>query len=117
VYRLYVDDKITADAFSERYRPLENRRNQLRDEIPRLQGELDFLKIQYLSSDEIVEEARDLYSRWDGLLPQEKRHIVETITERITIAKEEVEIHLCYLPNPVEMMARRQHSHRGSWPR
>jgi site-specific DNA recombinase len=114
VYRLYVDDKITADAFSERYRPLEDRRNQLRDEIPRLQGELDFLKIQYLSSDEIVEKARDLYSRWDGLLPEEKRHVVETITERITI-EDEVEIHLCYLPDPVEMMARRQHGHRGSW--
>ncbi len=98
VYRLYLDDKITPDGFGERYGPLEVRRNQIRNEIPRVQGELDFLKIQYLSSDEIVEEARDLYSRWDGLLADEKRRIVETITERVTIAKDEVEIHLCYLP-------------------
>ena len=50
---------------------------QLDDEIPRLEGEVDFLKIQNLSRDEVVEEARDLYSRWPELPKDDKRKVEE----------------------------------------
>ena len=100
VYRLYVDDQITGDGFNREYRPLEERLKALQDQIPRLQGEVDFLKVQYLSSDEILTEAKDLWTRWPTLAPEEKRQVVENITERVDIGKEEVAIHLCYLPSP-----------------
>ena len=60
---------------------------QLDDQIPTLQGELDFLKIQHLSQEEVISEATDLYTRWPALEHEEKRRIVENITQRITIGK------------------------------
>jgi len=83
----------------DQYRPLEERRKALEEEIPRLQGEVDFLKIEYLSSGQVISEARDLYSRWPELNFEEKRKIVENIVEKILIGKDEVQIDLCYLPS------------------
>jgi len=114
VYQAYVKDEISMQAFGRQYRPLEDRLNQLEDEVPRLQGEVDFLKIQYLSNDQILAEARDLYSRWPTLTFEEKRHILEHIAEKITIGKDDVTIDLCYLPSPSSSpeLAERQRNFR-----
>ena len=108
IYNLYIDDKITSDSFGIRYKPLEERLKQIKEKIPELQGEIDFLKIQYLSSDKILNEARDLYSRWPELVAEEKRKIVENITEKIIIGTEDVTINLCYLPSPPKVMTSKQ---------
>ena len=113
VYNLYINDKITPDGFAGRYSPLETRAKALDEEIPRHQAEIDFLKMQFLSSSEIVSEARNLYSRWSALAALEKRQIVETITERIVVADKEVAIHLQYLPSGNS--ANGQRNHRDSW--
>ena len=105
IMRLYLNDKITADGFGTQYHPLEERSKQLENELPKLQGELDFLKIKFISSDEILTEAKDLYSRWPSLEPEAKRKIIENITDKITIGKDDVTIDLCYLPSSSEMMA------------
>ncbi len=94
VYKLYVDDQISPDGFGRVYGPLENRLKQIDDELPRLQAEADVLKIQYLSRDEIFSEARDVYARWGDLAGEEKHRIVEAITERIVVGKDEVSITL-----------------------
>ena len=117
VYRAYVADEISVEGFGRTYRPLEDRQKQLEEQLPRLQGELDFLKIQYLSSDEILSEARDLYSRWPVFKAEEKRQIVENIVDRITVEKDEVAIDLCYLPSSSEIVAKRPRNLTGSWPR
>lgn len=117
VYKLYLDQTISSSGFGERYRPLEERIAQMQDQIPELQAEIDFLRIQYLSSDQVLQEARDLYARWPQLAFEDKRAIVENITEQITIGKDEVAINLCYLPTSSEMMADRQHNLMGSSPR
>ena len=98
VYELYMDGKITKDGFGERYQPLEERLSQLSDQIPRLQGEIDILKISYLSSDQILHEAKDVYGRWPHLDFEQKRKIVENITDKIIVGQGEIDIHLCYLP-------------------
>lgn len=117
LYELYLAGEIPKEGFGRKYRPLEERFKQLDDEIPELQGEVDFLKIQYLSSDEIVTEAKDLYTRWPGLPKEEKRKIVETITESIVIDSDEITINLNYLPPSPKVMASEQHNLRGSSPR
>jgi site-specific DNA recombinase len=99
-YRLYLDDEITSQGFGSRYKPMEQRLKQIGEQIPELQGEIDFLKIQYMSKDEILSEAKGLYSRWQQLDSDEKRKIVETITEKIIVGTEDVTINLCYLPSP-----------------
>ena len=116
VYRLYLEDQITPQGFGTRYKPLEERAGQIEEQLPEPQAEIDFLRIQYLSSDQILTEAQDLYSRWEDLSQEEKRKIVESITERIIVGESEVTIHLAYLPSASEVMAEGQRNFMDSWP-
>ncbi len=96
VMALYLDGQLSKAGFGERYRPLEEQRDAINDETPRLRGEIDFLRISRLSAGEMVKEAQDLYGNWDHLTPQEKRKIVEAIVERVTVGKGEIGIDLTF---------------------
>ena len=98
IYQLYMGDKISADAFGKMYTPLEERQKQIENEIPKLQSEIDLLKINNFSSAEIYSEAQDLESRWSTLTFDEQHQIVETITQDIQIKDNEVTIKFHYLP-------------------
>jgi site-specific DNA recombinase len=111
VYDLHINGQISAEGFSSRYKPLEDRLKQLDDEVPRLQAEIDFAKINYLSQDQVLSNARDLYSQWVNFSQEEKRQIVESVTERITLGKGEIDIKLAYLPS-AEDMAKGQQTHK-----
>ncbi|MBS1683214.1 MAG: recombinase family protein [Bacteroidetes bacterium] len=93
-----IGGELTKEAFLNHHKPLEDRVAQLNDQIPQLQGEIDFLKVQSLSSETVLSEAKDLYQRWPKMEYEEKRTIVEVITEAITIDKEDIRIKLSYLP-------------------
>lgn len=103
VYRLYLDDGIDSEGFKRINTPLQQRAEQLDDEIPRLAGELDFLKLSYLSSEEVISEGQSLYARWPALSVEDKRGIIENITERIIVDRNEVTLELAYLPSSKEM--------------
>lgn len=98
IYTLYIEDKISSDGFGKTYKPLEERAVQLDTEILELQAEIDYLKINNLSSAQILTEARSLHGRWPTLSREEQQRIVETITEKIIIGQDEVTIHFHYLP-------------------
>ena len=114
VYRLYQDDKVAPEAFNRFFLPLAEREKQLEADLPRLQAELDALKINQLSSEEVMAEASDLYGRWPKLSFDEKRRIVESITDRIVIGKEDVDISLCYLPVSEDMTKRHRMLYDGA---
>lgn len=97
IFELYLAGEIAKEGFGARQAPLENRIKEIDQELPRLKAEVDILKIGHLSQEEIVSEARDLYSRWSSLPPEERRRIVESITEKVVVADGEVDIHLLYL--------------------
>lgn len=113
LYDLYLADEIPKEGFGKKYHPLEERIKQIEDQIPEVQGEIDFLKIQYLSSDRTFSEAKDLYTRWTELVQEEKRNIVENITDNIVVGKDEIAINLCYLPSS-ELMVSEQRNVTGS---
>jgi len=124
IYKSYIEDEINSKDFGSLYRPKSERVSQIDDQIPELQGEIDFLKIQYLSSDQILNEAKDLYSRWPELTGTEKRRIIENITDTIIIGTDDIAINLCYLPqSPLsasassKLIASEQRNFRGSWQR
>lgn len=117
VYRLYINDRISPEGFDLRYRPMEAQLRQLDDQLPALQGELDFLKIQYLSSQEVIAEARNLYARWPDLTSDEKRTVVENIVQTVTVGKDEISIDLCYLPSHFEGATLGPRHETSSWPR
>jgi site-specific DNA recombinase len=103
-YQLYLDEEISKKGFGERYKPMEERLEQIDEQTLKLQAEITYLKVQYASSDEVLNEAKDLYSRWPTLERAEKRQIIENITEKVIIGEKEVTINLCYLPFFPEMM-------------
>jgi site-specific DNA recombinase len=101
VYRsnLYQQEKLDADGFSKLYTPLEERRKQLEAEIPRLEAEVDILKVSNLSAEEVASQASNLYDHWQTMQPEEKREIIEVITDKITI-------NLSYAPSCKDMANR-----------
>src|SRR5690606_24874765 len=97
VYRLYIDGTITSAGLGQRYRPREEREAALPSETPRLQGEIDALAMDLLSAETVIAEAQTLYQAWDTLTFEEKRVVLETVVERITIGERTVNIDLAYV--------------------
>ena len=98
LFRLHRVGQIATGDFGRYHRPLSERHKQLSTELPRLQAEVAVLKIKNLSSAEVVSEARNLWGRWSDMDFNERRSIVETITDRIVIGTDEVEVSLHDLP-------------------
>ena len=65
-----------------------------------------FLKVESIPSDQVMNDAIYLQESRPGLERPEKRKIVECITNKIVIAKEEITIDLCYLPSFKELSKR-----------
>jgi hypothetical protein len=53
---------------------------------------------------------RDLHSSWPQLAKEEKRQIVENITDKILVGNEDISIHLCYLPSSENMTKRERNA-------
>ena len=104
-----MDNELSKESFMEEFKPLEERLIQLQDTLPELQAEVDFLKIQVASSDVVLKEAKDLYDRWPTLPYENKRNIVETITDKIVVGKEDVSLSLSYLPSFPQNPVKSQH--------
>lgn len=106
LYQLYLANQLTAQSFGQRHRPIEERLKQIGDEVPRLQGEIDFLRINYLSSSQVVTEAQNLYSTWPTLPFEEKRRVIENVTEKIVVGDGNISLDLCYLPSSAELLSK-----------
>ncbi len=115
-YDLYQKEQIDGDGFAKFYQPLQERRKQLEAAIPRLEAELDILKVESLSAEEIALQAQNLHHRWQAMQPEEKRELIEIITKEIIIGKDEITINYCYAPSSKEM-AKRWRRERDSNPR
>jgi site-specific DNA recombinase len=115
-HRLYLDGQITGHGFGQFYKPAEERLNQLVAELPKLEAELDHMKVNAVSAEEVVAEARAMHARWPEMPVEAKRRIVESIVERITIGKGEIDITLAYLPSSEEMVQSQQALPRRSMP-
>jgi site-specific DNA recombinase len=107
-HRLYLDAGITVQGFREFYMPAEQRLNQLVAELPKLQAEVDVLRVNNLSADEVLSEAKALYDRWPKLPTEAKRKIAESIIEKIVIGDREIDITFSYLPSSEEMTKTQQ---------
>ncbi|MBX9839672.1 MAG: hypothetical protein K2X69_15310, partial [Silvanigrellaceae bacterium] len=94
--------ELSKEQFAEHSQPLNIRITQLDDSIPELQAEVDFLAIQMASTDVVLDEAKQLSNKWAEMPIEEKRAIVETITDSIVIRKEDIDIALCFLPSSSE---------------
>jgi site-specific DNA recombinase len=96
--KLRLDEELDKAAFAEQYKPREARLASLDEQLLRLEGNIDFRRIQVLSADTVLSEAKVLYDRWADMPFEQKRAIVETITSQITIGTEDIHIELAYSP-------------------
>jgi site-specific DNA recombinase len=101
---LYQDKQMDRVGFGRFFKPLEERTKQLEADIPRLHAEIDLSKVNNLSAEEIASEAQTLAHQWPKLEHEEKRKVVETITNKIVVGKGEISITLCYLPPCKELV-------------
>ena len=108
-HRLYIEEQITAQGFGRFYKPAEARLNQLVAELPQLEAEVDFLKVNKLSADDVLHEAGTLYDRWPKLPSEDKRKIVECLVEKIVIGDGEIDITLSHMPSSEEACKNQQH--------
>jgi len=107
-HRLYLDSEITAQGFGQFYKPAEERLNQLTAELPKLQAEVDLMKVNRLSEDDVLHEATTLYDRWPSLPREDKRKIIESLVEKIVIGENEIDITFSYLPSSEEVCKNQQ---------
>jgi len=97
---LQLNGEIPQEGFKHHYNPLFEQLQQIKYQIPILEGEILALKQNEQSSKYLFSEAENLYKRWNTMERDEKRDIVESITESIILDKEEVTINLKYLMPP-----------------
>lgn len=97
---LRVAGELSKEDFAKFYKPSEQRLRQIEKQLPDIEAEIDFQKIQALSLDAVIVDGKDLYSRWTTLPFEEKRSIIEEITNSITIHSDSIDISLAYLPTP-----------------
>ena len=95
---LYDSGEMPKDGFGKHYTPLYEQLKQIEDEVPKLQGEIDYLKVQFDSKEQILDDAKSLYDYWGDLSQQDKRSIIEVVTNSIIIDGDEITINLSYLP-------------------
>lgn len=112
-HRLYLDGHIAIADFGGYHKPLADRLTQLQTELPKLEAELDYLKIRSVSADAVQVEADTLYNNWPQLPAENKRRIIEGIVERIEIKKDRPEIEITFSSTaPSEDMTTNQQSLR-----
>ncbi len=96
--QMRLDGELSKDTFPSHYKPLEERVTQLDEQIPQLEAEIDFKRIQQLSADTVLTEAKALYDHWPKLPFEDRRAVVEKITDQIVIGKDSITITLVYEP-------------------
>jgi site-specific DNA recombinase len=101
-FQLYQSSHITAQGFGDFYKPAEERLNQLLATLPKLQAEVDILKVNKLSTDDVVSEATTLYNRWPAMDTDEKRKIAEALVEKIVVGNGEVTLTYSHLTSSEE---------------
>lgn len=112
--RLRMEDEIDKASFAAEYKPREARLAALDEQLPKLEADIDFRRIQALSADTVLSEAKALYDHWPEMSFEQKRAIVETITSRIEIGTEDIHIELAYSPTLSRKSGKEQRNFKGS---
>lgn len=107
-HQLYLHKQISGDGFRDLYAPAEERLNQLQTELPKIEAEVDFLRVNKLSADDILHEANSLYDQWPKMLVESKRKIAESLVEKIVIGESEIDITFSYLSSSEELCKNQQ---------
>ena len=107
-HRLFLEGQITSQGFGQFYKPAEERLNQLLSELPRLESEVSRLKVHKVSAEEVIHEAKTLYSQWPKLDTNRKREIIEAVFERIEVHEGKIKVTYSGVPTSEELCKNQQ---------
>jgi len=91
---LHNQGQIKTEAFQTYHEKPYIQLIQIEQTISELEKEISTFSKDENTSKRIIEEAKNLYEKWDTLSHMQKRNIIEIITDKIIIGKEDVEINL-----------------------
>lgn len=113
---LHHTKQLKTEGFANHYNPIYEQKEQKEAYKNQLLGEIDALKIQSQTTDDVFHEAQDLHSQWHSKTSEEKRRMVEDITSSITIDKEDITISLKGIPRDPfsKLMVDWQQNSKGS---
>lgn len=113
--QLHIAGEIPKTGFGKYFNPLSERVKQIEETVPTIQAEIDFLKIEYLNSDKLVHDAKSLYDQWPTLEIESKRTIVEQVTNKVIIGKNDINIKFSYTPTFLKTTPDSQRNFRDSY--
>ena len=82
------DNRIDKETFSSRFEPMTTRRDNISQEVPRLQGEIDFINSEDVGRQFVVSQATTLAALWSELTYEARQEITKEVVERIDVSKE-----------------------------
>ena len=104
ILQLYLENKITTEIFGQLNQPFAEQVEQTKREIPELEAQVDALKIENCSSEQIASEATDLFKRWTKMTLAERRQIAELIVKVVTVGNDHsLNLELYHLPSYKEL--------------
>ncbi len=94
LFDLLNSQEIPKEGFNKRYMPIQERLNQKEEELAIIQSDVDFMKIQVINNNEAISKSQNVYENWGTYNDEDKRFIIESITNKIIVNKTEIEITL-----------------------
>lgn len=70
-------------------------------ELPRLEAEVDYLKVNKVSVDNVLHDSHSLHERWPKMTMPEKRQNIEALIEKVAIGYGA--IHVSYSTQPASI--------------
>lgn len=97
VFSLWHKKIIDEMTLKERIKKLEERRNQLLEEIPKLEAKFTYLKVEQTNTQFTIDQVKNFTTLYDMMLYEEKRNFVENLVNQVEIGKKEVTFDLKYI--------------------
>jgi len=98
ILNLYMEEALTVDSFKEKYSPLEEQVKALKNSIEELENDLQFLEISDTQIEKIVSKGKSVAESWSSLSQENKRQVIESITEKIIVSENSIDISFTYAP-------------------
>ena len=97
-FDLLNDHTISKADFADRHGSLTRQKQAIEGEIPRLEGEISFLKVGQAGKSQLLDRATSLSAIWDTISLPDKGKIIKEIVSKIVVKKDSLHLELFYLP-------------------
>tara|TARA_A100001015_G_C14690543_1_gene594284 strand:- start:91 stop:681 length:591 start_codon:yes stop_codon:yes gene_type:complete len=91
---LHTEGKIATEAFDTYHQKPYEQLQQIEQSIHELENDVTLNQKTEDSTSEILSQAKNLFAEWNTFNDNQKREIIETITDKIIVGEKEIDIRL-----------------------